>query len=295
MRTIYFLSGIPASGKSTWAENQIKLQPGKFKRVNKDLLREMLDAGEFSKENEKFVVNMEDKIIRDALLRGYDVIVDNTNLNKDHYKRVCNIAREVGNVEVTHRHFMCSLEEALQRNKGRFRAVPDEVITKMFHQEQRFNVNPRMKPERKTCVKRPELRQKDVLIVDIDGTVAMNNGHRGFHEYHKVHLDDPNLDVIELLNCVSTEVEFIFISGRPDSCRKDTEDWLNSVAGIDFLELHMRKTGDPRKDFIIKEEIFRDKIEGKYNVLAVIDDRTQVVTMWRSLGLTCLQVANGDF
>ncbi len=27
----------------------------------------------------------------------------------------------------------------------------------------------------------------------------------------------------------------------------------------------------------------------------VLDDRTQVVDLWRSLGLTCLQVAYGDF
>ena len=33
----------------------------------------------------------------------------------------------------------------------------------------------------------------------------------------------------------------------------------------------------------------------KDDVFAVFDDRNQVVDMWRSNGLTCFQVAKGDF
>jgi hypothetical protein len=57
----------------------------------------------------------------------------------------------------------------------------------------------------------------------------------------------------------------------------------------------MRKTDDFRKDSIIKEEIYQENIEGKYNVLCVLDDRNQVVDFWRAKGLTCFQVAPGDF
>lgn len=49
------------------------------------------------------------------------------------------------------------------------------------------------------------------------------------------------------------------------------------------------------KDAIIKERLFRQHIEGKFCVEFVIDDRDQVVRMWRDLGLRCLQVADGDF
>ena len=34
---------------------------------------------------------------------------------------------------------------------------------------------------------------------------------------------------------------------------------------------------------------------GKDNVAMVFDDRQQVVDMWRQNGLTCFQVADGDF
>jgi hypothetical protein len=59
--------------------------------------------------------------------------------------------------------------------------------------------------------------------------------------------------------------------------------------------LMMRKTGDKRKYSIVKKEIFNEHIKGKYCVDFVLDDRNQVVEMWRKLGLVCLQVAEGNF
>jgi hypothetical protein len=45
----------------------------------------------------------------------------------------------------------------------------------------------------------------------------------------------------------------------------------------------------------VKEEIYRQEILGRYNVWMVLDDRDQVVEMWRNLGLRVLQVAPGAF
>lgn len=50
-----------------------------------------------------------------------------------------------------------------------------------------------------------------------------------------------------------------------------------------------------RKDVVIKRELFDRYIRDNYQVLFVLDDRNQVVDMWRELGLKCLQVAPGDF
>jgi hypothetical protein len=58
----------------------------------------------------------------------------------------------------------------------------------------------------------------------------------------------------------------------------------------------MRKTGDRRADNIVKRELFEARVRNKYNIDFVLDDRNQVVDMWRNeLKLTCLQVAEGDF
>ena len=59
--------------------------------------------------------------------------------------------------------------------------------------------------------------------------------------------------------------------------------------------LHMRRAGDARKDSVVKRELFDAHVRDRYNVRRVYDDRNQVVDMWRSLGLACLAVAEGNF
>jgi hypothetical protein len=58
----------------------------------------------------------------------------------------------------------------------------------------------------------------------------------------------------------------------------------------------MRKTGDMRKDSLVKEEIYNSNIAPNYNVFLILDDRDQVIDLWRNkLGLTAFQVAYGNF
>lgn len=57
----------------------------------------------------------------------------------------------------------------------------------------------------------------------------------------------------------------------------------------------MRPEGDKRKDSIVKAELFDKHIKDNYAVDFVLDDRNQVVKMWRDMGLKCLQVAPGEF
>lgn len=93
---------------------------------------------------------------------------------------------------------------------------------------------------------------------------------------------------------MSEVYEIIFVSGRPEEYRKVTQEWF-SEHNFGTHKLFMRKTGDFRKDSIVKEEIYRSAIEPEFNVLFCIDDRKQVVDMWRSIGLTCLQCDEGNF
>ena len=47
-------------------------------------------------------------------------------------------------------------------------------------------------------------------------------------------------------------------------------------------------------DEILKKKML-DTFVDKNDVLMTVDDRQKVVNMWRAEGLTCLQVAPGDF
>jgi hypothetical protein len=73
-------------------------------------------------------------------------------------------------------------------------------------------------------------------------------------------------------------------------------EWLfdNACLSEDEYTLLMRKDGDFRADHIVKQEIL-DKHIDKERVLFVLDDRQQVVDMWRRNGLVCFQVAEGNF
>ena len=58
MKKVLVYRGLPASGKSTAARKMLDENPGKYKRINKDDLRAMLDNSHFSRGNEKFVLKL---------------------------------------------------------------------------------------------------------------------------------------------------------------------------------------------------------------------------------------------
>lgn len=154
---------------------------------------------------------------------------------------------------------------------------------------------------------------KDTIICDLDGTLA-NCEHRVHHVrdkpknwdafYAGVRDDSVNESVLQVLDrfayCedpyyASPNFNIIFCSGRPERCREDTVWWLVNVAGLEPpYRLLMREDGDHRADYIVKQEILNEHID-KDRVLFVLDDRQQVVDMWRRNGLTCFQVAEGNF
>lgn len=139
-------------------------------------------------------------------------------------------------------------------------------------------------------------RLPKAVICDIDGTLAHMNDLRGPFDYMKIGDDECDRIIRDLLISLSADDHHIIImSGREDSCREATIQWLNKHDVPAHALLLMRKTGDHRKDSIIKLEMFEAEVNGKYDVRFVLDDRKQVVDMWRAEGIKCLQVEEGNF
>jgi hypothetical protein len=159
------------------------------------------------------------------------------------------------------------------------------------------------------------MKHRNIIVCDLDGTLA-DCEHRVHHvqrvdgdglkrkpdwdafyaeiKYDKIH--NPVAQVLDrFIDYERTYYDIIFCSGRPERCRVDTVEWL-TWAGIapDTYTLLMRKDGDFRADYIVKQEILDNHID-KDRVLFVMDDRQQVVDMWRRNGLVCFQVAPGNF
>lgn len=282
MKRVIILVGLPASGKSKFANDLLLSEPGRWVRTNKDLLREMAHASYWSPANEKFILQLRDAAILMALESGKNVIVDDTNFGP-HIEHIKALVKGQAVVEVNDSFLQVPLEECIKRDLKRLNSVGKDVIMKMYNKYLRVPVPP---PEYN-----PEL--PDAMIVDMDGTLALLNG-RNPYDASNCERDLPNQPVLETVRKWQSSINVIVLSGRTDNYQPQTEKWLQRYE-VKYTNIYMRKNGDQRKDSIIKEEFYRQHIEGKFNIRFVLDDRQQVVDMWRSLGLTVFQVAEGDF
>lgn len=311
MAKITILIGAPGSGKSTFAKEQLESNP-RTAILNRDSLRLALKTTYKVEDSiEAIVTEAQSSMLKSLMNRKYNIIIDNTHCNIKVLRELNNEIRKNdrhGIYTIEYKMFSMSLESLLFRNRTRnsIDRVPEEVINRMYNNYNTILIrhNRELDYIFSDKYELPEVEKKDyshldsVIIVDIDGTIADMGKLRGPFDWKKVHLDKPKDDIIDLVNLLGYKI--IFMSGRSEDARKLTEEWLDkhihSVVEGGGYELHMRASNDYRKDSIVKEELYREHIEGKYNVRYVLDDRNQVVDMWRNvLGLTVLQVAEGDF
>lgn len=146
------------------------------------------------------------------------------------------------------------------------------------------------------------------VIFDVDGTLLdigtrrqhMEGGistmnWEKFMDPKEMAKDVPNQPVVDIAIAMEKAGhEIIVVSARNERHREVTENSLQE-AGVQFQHLFLRPDGDFRKDSEFKQEVLDALIAQDWKPNLVFDDRNQVVEMWRSNGLTCVQVAEGDF
>lgn len=280
------LRGLPACGKTTYAREQVRKSNGEIKRVNKDELRLMLDAGVWSKSNEKFVCYVRDGIITETLQEGKTIIIDDTNFYKEHQAKFVELAK-LNEADFEIKDFSdIPLDECLRRDKVRAKPVGERVIIDMARRYLPITA--------KKIEYNPKLSQ--AILCDLDGSLAIFGSK---NPYSRNFLEDsinvPIFNVIKMAK--KSGIKIILISGRKDIYKKDTEQWLkNNSVEYDFL--YMRPTqpegiNEP-KDFIVKKDIYDNFIKNKFNVEFIIDDRKQVKKMWVENGLFVFDVNQYD-
>lgn len=133
-------------------------------------------------------------------------------------------------------------------------------------------------------------------LFDLDGTLALMNGRKPF-DWERVGEDLPNVPVVKIAKILLRDGQQLgFLSGRMEKSRRRTELWLlHHLIIPEVKHLWMRADDDYRPDEVVKSEIYREQIAPVHEVEAVFDDRDKVVRMWREIGLTCFQVADGNF
>ena len=151
--------------------------------------------------------------------------------------------------------------------------------------------------------------KKNKVIFDLDGTLALIDKRRDvstksngkldwdkFFDPSNIKLDVPNPPVVKLAQMLADDgFTIIIFSGRSDKTILTTKSWL-ARNRIPFQKLVMRdsKTNHFTPDDILKKDML-DKHVDINDVFLVVDDRDKVVKMWRDLGLTVFQVADGNF
>lgn len=296
MPKIIFTHGISASAKTTWAEEYCLENPNTV-NINRDDIRFAIFTGgvrdwslyKFTRAKEQAVTDMQEDIISQAVGDGCDIIISDTNLNPKYEQRILAMWQLEG-YEVEHKWFDVDLMTALQRDALRENGVGYKTIMRQYKQYCELKYGQDYHTHEKGLPK--------AIIVDIDGTVADMDGVRGPFEWDKVHLDKPRQHVIDIVTNVewSQNAFVIFLSGRDESCREATYEWLLKYTNFPYkgcFDLIMRSAGNMEKDTIIKKRMYKDHIEGKYNIQYVIDDRPTVCRMWRyELGIDVINVGD---
>lgn len=282
MKKVILTKGLPGSGKSTWAKELLKSNPNAYKRINNDDLRKMFDNMQYSQDMENFIKKAVDTLVLLALEEGKHVILDNTHLSDKSVNRIKELVKGKAEVIIEDKFLKVPLETCIKNDLKRLESVGKDVIVKMYEQHIK-KVEP--------IIQNKELPH--AIIVDIDGTLAHMKDRSPF-DWQRVGEDECDDIIKGIVNAYDNLGTIIVMSGRDGSCRDITIKWLEDK-NIKYDSLIMRGEGDFRKDSIVKRELFDNHIKGKYYIEYVLDDRNQVVDMWRDMGLKCLQVAPGNF
>lgn len=307
------MRGLPGSGKSTHA----KAVAHTFGAVvlSRDSMRDML----YPSSHDGVLAGSEEMLISETLRAmavrllgaGAEVVIDATNLRDKYVREWMALAHGRGHDFHVVDFRQCPLAVALERNAERSRPVPEDVIRDMhqrlvkgrdFHADNRRIATEVMEAKGTVgIVPAPEYDPTlpDAYVFDLDGTLALKHESRDIYDASKAHLDYVNEGVAEVLDRLrgGADVNIIYCTARHEQDRDATQGWLEDHFDFDVAEgdvLLMRQEKGV-KDSKIKLDLYDRHIRGQYNVLGVFDDRDQVVALWRELGLTCFQVADGAF
>lgn len=316
---ILILSGLPASGKTTESLRWVAEDRLRRHRVNYDDIRVRLYGckgssyfkGKDIKHREGMVKSEAESIARAWLTADpidgtpHSIVIDNCNLTTHARSPWEMLGRELG-VQVTQSDIDTPIHECVARDK--LRQGDDRVGRAVIERMALFT----------GWIDWKDLTYEydtgKFVVVDIDGTLSLP-GKRieyvrkvdgiephpswkpNWPAFHmEVDKDLPNPTIVELVkNLRDVGYGIIVVSGRSPEhgCGIKTEEWLDKHLGDAYLHVFMRAAGDYRPDFEHKQ-ILLDLLP-KDRIAFVLDDRQQCVDMWRKNGLTCLQVANGNF
>lgn len=303
MSKLLILVGAPGSGKSTFARYFLRTEDN-WIRVNRDDFR-LMQFGDslMIPFYEERISKMVEASVLTLLKSDTNVIIDATNTSLRTIQDMIHTYTEYA--DISFKVFDLPVDELVKRcdkryeETGKFisKSVVERNVANLKHTLEKFDFAP---IPRKVQVATTSYATQDknlpkAVICDLDGTLSLLNGRDPYNAATCDNdlLNEPVATALKMAKQQGYQV--ILLSGREDKFREPTVRFLDKhQIGYDLLL--MRTSNDFRKDNIIKRELFEGEIQGKYFVEFLLDDRNQVVDMWRKdLNLPCFQVNYGDF
>lgn len=290
---LILLVGPPGSGKSTFAQN--------YQLIRDNIPYHCTYINQDSQGKEHL------KLFNDTIKLHVDIIVDRMNFDKKQRERYLKPAREKGyetEIIVIHESRQTCLDRCIKRANNHETITNEEFAHKAINMF--FSKYERVEDSEADVVTRLWLQvdlKLNAIICDLDGTMC-NLDHRLHYVKQEkkdwknflsnIDKDGLNQWCRTITNSLRMNNIIVFCSGRDDNYREKTTKWL-SENKCHYDWLFMRPRDDYRQDFIVKEIILEFELLTRFNILFTIDDRKQVVDMWRKHGLTCLACAEGEF
>lgn len=300
---LLILVGAPGSGKSTFARYFIRTEDN-WVRVNRDDFR-LMQFGDtlMSPFYEERITKMVEASVITLLKHHTNVIIDATNCSLRTLEDMIQAYTEYA--DISFKVFDLSVEELVKRcdkrceQTGKFipKSAIEKHVTQLQYTKEKFDFKsiPRAVKEATLTYATQDSSLPKAIICDLDGTLSLLNG-RDPYDASSADEDGLNTPVASVLAMAKAQgYKVILLSGREQLYREPTERFLLKHQ-IAYDLLLMRTTNDYRKDNVIKKELLQQEIAGKYFIEFLLDDRNQVVEMWRKdLHLPCFQVNYGDF
>ena len=289
--------GIQGSGKTTWARQWVEEDPENRVRINNDDIRNML--GKYwvtSREN--LVSSIKKNMTEEAINRGYNIVVDNMNLNpkeilfwKDMVK-MANMDPDGYQYEIEFKDFFIPLEECIRRDAMRPNPIGEKVIRETWKRYKHFIQTTEV--ERYVDNLRKYTGKPKCIVIDMDSTMCFNTTKRpwfGEGAAEGMLNDVPNTGMCDMIRKLQEDFVIVVATGRDTTQEVVTKEWL-AKQGINADEFYFRTNKDYRKGVVVKKEQIEAILE-KYDIVAIFDDCEPIVDMYREMGLTVLQPNKG--
>lgn len=130
MKRLVLLVGVPGSGKTTLSQ---KLIDQGYHCMNADSIRQELWGDPGDQRDPDTVFNLFYERLEQAFAEGKDIVIDNTNINTRHRAPILQRAIKAGYQDIQLWILDVPLETCLTQNRGRPRAVPDEIVVNYFN------------------------------------------------------------------------------------------------------------------------------------------------------------------